>query len=281
VISGSHFFTISGGTIIIEDWIGTMGYIEHTGGLFTVKDVEAWNVNGTGQCINSNVVAGPPLVQGFTATGCIFGEGASFYEVKVVGTVNIFYGLYDCQIADAKEVLTGTYTNTAVQSVYSGAIRTREVRVGDETGLKYTLPAVDGTAGQVLETDGAGNVNWKTNFSFALQFGGNLNATNDYAIPSGHPGLATNTVATNQETAVIPAPSNLLGYTYSTALGDATTQMELFINGLSQGITLLTGAQGVHTFVAPISVNQGDFLLFRHVGGQIPQQSNYSIYGSI
>jgi hypothetical protein len=61
----------------------------------------------------------------------------------------------------------------------NGATTTNAITVGGVTiGTEYSLPVADGTSGQVLRTDGAGNVSFATvDVTGALQYQGSYNAT--------------------------------------------------------------------------------------------------------
>ena len=67
----------------------------------------------------------------------------------------------------------------------------------------------------------------------------------------------------------------LMGFAYSSLEGDATSRIQLYLNGVAHlELVAFTGAQGVFDFVTPVVLSKGDRIAFRLQGGTEPREMN-------
>ena len=87
------------------------------------------------------------------------GEKYGIYnDISGSGTGNK-YGSYNYILTSAGGTHYGVYSNTLKSGSYSGYFL-GDVYVGTNTSNGYTLPAIDGTANQIIATDGAGQLSF-------------------------------------------------------------------------------------------------------------------------
>jgi hypothetical protein len=121
--------------------------------------------------------------------------------------------------------------------------------IGDD---RYLLP--NSSAGVVAGSTLAFNVStkdleFKNSYNYSVQFGGNVNGTGNYAVPQADPNFATNGTLNSTKEIIVPVDSYLEKLTYSTSAGDATSNLQIVVDGseLLQFSITLGGAQGVFT----------------------------------
>jgi hypothetical protein len=93
------------------------------------------------------------------------------------------------------------------------------------------------------------DMEFKDKWNYSTQFGGNVNSTGNYAVPQGDPNFGTNGTLDNTKEIIVPVDSYLEKLTYSTSSGDATSVLQIVVDGLSglQFELTLGGAQGLLT----------------------------------
>lgn len=118
-------------------------------------------------------------------------------------------------------------------------------------GTSFTLPGQDGTANQIMQTDGSGNVTWVTPAASAIPNGGNngevlttdgagnLSWTNNDILPSG--GTSGFVLSTD-------GSGNYTWVTVEDTDADPTNEIELPTGG-TNGQVLATDGSGVYTWV--------------------------------
>jgi hypothetical protein len=91
------------------------------------------------------------------------------------------------------------------------------------------------------------DMEFKDKWNFTTQFGGNVNNTGNYFVPLADPNFATNGTLDNTKEIIVPVDSYMERLTYSTSTGDATSTLQIVVDGLNplQFIFTLGGAQGV------------------------------------
>ena len=162
---------------------------------------------------------------------------------------------------------TGSYNLTTIPATASGV---RNVLVRNTTGSVQVIP--DGTAGQVLSTDGAGVLSWGAAPNWAntnLTFTGNRT----------HTGASTNFTATGFGNYNTIATSIGLRHANTATVFVANTsggvgnvpKLELFHLGISEGITLTTPTGfDTYSFRFPVDAgSSGDILV--NVGSAVMQ----------
>ncbi|MEZ4858707.1 MAG: hypothetical protein R2781_07840 [Flavobacteriaceae bacterium] len=152
---------------------------------------------GTGQRIGvNNTISG-------AGTGTHFGT----YNGLVGSGSGTKYGSYNYISDSAGGTQYGVYSEVIKSGSYAGYFL-GSVSIGTTTANNYILPASRGTADQIMQTDGAGNVSWVSNSSPALK----ISTPNNVSL--------TNAVEYN---VVYPTViHNLGGGTYNTATGTYT-----------------------------------------------------------
>jgi len=170
---------------------------------------------------------------------------------------------------------------------------TQKLKIGEDLEIKnckvsigiapnnYILPdtSAGAVSGDVLVYDQfTKNVSFKSPSGYILGLGGNMGASPKLAEVWGDANLATNNVLGYDNQFVVPVNSIIQYMSYNTQNGDATSQMELLINGAIDQTFLLAGGSGVHTF-APVSLVAGTKIAIRHtaVGTNIGS-ANFSVY---
>ena len=128
-------------------------------------------------------------------------------------------------------------------------------------GDTYNMPASSFGAGNndvLVFNSTSKNFEFKSPVCYTLQFGGNINGLNDYAVPQGDPNLTTNSTLDATKELIMPYASSLATISYSTSSGDATSVLGIWKNGIKITTAALAGAQGVINLPTPISVFSGD-----------------------
>jgi hypothetical protein len=141
------------------------------------------------------------------------------------------------------------------------------ITINDE----YTLPSVDGTAGQAITTDGAGNLSFSTvDSDSALKItlrvknvsGGTLNAGTLVRVSPTNPNISGNVlevdVADNSSASTMPAVGILVDQLSPNAEGDCVAfgrASGFSTSGFSQGDTLYVGTSGAFTTTKPTGSN--------------------------
>ena len=115
---------------------------------------------------------------------------------------------------------------------------------------RYLLPNSSGGVadGAVLAFNVATkDMEFKDKWNYTTQFGGNVNTVGDYFVPLADPNFATNSTLDNTKEIIVPVDSYLDRLTYSTTTGDATSSLQIVVDGLNplQFTFTLGGAQGV------------------------------------
>ena len=120
----------------------------------------------------TSVVNVPIAVTGGTVTDVTAGIGLLGGTITVSGTIDLDTaytdGLYlsltgGTMTGDIAFSGTQTFPAQDLQEVTdAGAITTNAIDVGGLTAAGLTYPLVDGATGQVLDTDGSGNLGWST-----------------------------------------------------------------------------------------------------------------------
>lgn len=209
-------------------------------------------------------------------------RSAGFDGVSYGGGVSLGVEARENWTPTAKGSSFSIYMTTIGNSVVEEMFRVDDMGIGigegrGVTSNGYTLPLLRGISGQVLKLEDNGIVNW-SNGSFALQYGGNWNALNDYLVPSGDPNLAINSTLDSLKESICPSDSRIVKITYSTASGDATSQLSLWVNGVQVDTVFLSASQGVFILPTPISVSEGDRIAIRLIAGTLPSQTNLNIF---
>ncbi|WP_299440124.1 tail fiber domain-containing protein [uncultured Aquimarina sp.] len=118
-------------------------------------------------------------------------------------------------------------------------------------GTSFTLPAQDGTALQIMQTDGAGNVSWVTPAADAIPNGGN-NGEVLSTDGSGNLSWISNDIlpagGTNGFVLSTDGSGNYSWITSDDADADATNEIELPVGG-NNGQVLATDGSGVYSWV--------------------------------
>jgi len=101
----------------------------------------------------------------------LFGIGTTDTGGELYGTYNSFgssitsttdkYGNYTLIPAGLGGTHYGTYSDVQNASGYAGYF-IGQVSLGNTSSNRYTMPAADGTANQIIQTDGAGTLSWTT-----------------------------------------------------------------------------------------------------------------------
>jgi len=141
------------------------------------------------------------------------------------------------------------------------------ITINDE----YTLPSVDGTTGQAITTDGAGNLSFSTvDSDSALKItlrvknvsGGTLNAGTLVRVSPTNPNISGNVlevdVADNSSASTMPAVGILVDQILDNAEGDCVAfgrASGFSTSGFSQGDTLYVGTSGAFTTTKPTGSN--------------------------
>jgi len=127
--SSAHQFQVQSGTLLIENWNSTCGYIEHFGGIVDVNSVQSFTAGPSNRAVYSNVIAGAPNAQGIVLRDCFLIDGLTPLKLEVVGTVSVFVTVYQCQITKANTLLTGAHTTPNFQSLTTGPMTQDENRM--------------------------------------------------------------------------------------------------------------------------------------------------------
>ena len=134
--------------------------------------VQNTNANGAAEYVAlNNDNAG--IVLGMSGTSYSYGAGIAYYlAMRNGGTLNkIVYGAYDTSVPiefwqnSSEVVVIDTNGNVGIGTSSAPSHKLDVNGTGRITGTltigAYTLPNTDGSSGQVLTTDGSGNVNWQ------------------------------------------------------------------------------------------------------------------------
>ncbi|WP_298543347.1 tail fiber domain-containing protein [uncultured Aquimarina sp.] len=118
-------------------------------------------------------------------------------------------------------------------------------------GTSFTLPAQDGTALQIMQTDGAGNVSWVTPAADAIPNGGNngeVLSTNGSGVLSWISNDILPAGGTNGFVLSTDGSGNYSWITSDDADADATNEIELPTGG-NNGQVLATDGSGVYSWI--------------------------------
>ena len=188
--------------------IGLLTLRQNTGALNTAIGTVSLSSNTTGSnntalgygALHLNVVGGDNVAIGFAAGFNELGSNTLYIENTDADSNNaLIYGEF------------GT-NNTATGNI----LRTNsEFQIGNPTINGYAFPTTDGTANQVLQTDGTGNLSWQnaTNAGYWSRIGTTLNLQN--------PG--DDITFTNDQTTI----------TFAESAGSPAPMMHMFSGGFS------------------------------------------------
>ena len=150
---------------------------------------------------------------------------------------------------------------------------------GNSALTKYVLPAnaTGATDGDILSfKEDTRDMVWNSGIDCNTTWGGKLDGINKFLVPWGDGGVGglPNTIDATVESMIF-ANCYLMGFAYSSLEGDATTRIQLYLNGVaSVELVAFAGAQGVFDFVAPVSLTKGDRIAFRLQAGTPPKEMN-------
>ena len=160
--SSAHQFQVQSGTLLIENWNSTCGYIEHFGGIVDVNSVQSFVAGPSDRAVYSNVIAGTPNTQGIVLRDCFLIDGITPLKLEVVGTVSIFLTVYQCQITKPNTILTGLYTTPNTQSLTTGPMTQDEhrmlTRANDPTAVPSGCLSLYSKFTSLYTKDDGGNV---------------------------------------------------------------------------------------------------------------------------
>ena len=125
---------------------------------------------GTG-ALNNNNTGGANVAVGRSAGATASGEGNTILGAyaksagSVGGDYNVFLGYSAGRFENGSNKLYIENTDSSSPLIYgefdTNILRTNGTfQIGDPSGTGYALPTADGSANQVLQTDGSGNISW-------------------------------------------------------------------------------------------------------------------------
>ena len=100
----------------------------------------------------------------------------------------------------------GIYSNVLKPGSYAGYFL-GDVSIGTTTGNSYVMPDSDGTAGQVMQTDGAGNVDWVDNVNSVSSIP--IYSNDSYNMNHGTGGVDLNTMDSSIEPTIYNTAGNI------------------------------------------------------------------------
>ncbi|MBV1924877.1 MAG: tail fiber domain-containing protein, partial [Flavobacteriaceae bacterium] len=127
-------------------------------------------LTGTGYGIKNNLISnsgGSPTVYGSyqNIQGNALGSATGYGTYNIVdGNFSTSYGSYNRILGNGY----GVYSSATNTSAFAGYFLGR-LSIGTTTGNNYIMPASRGTNGQVIYTDGTGNLSWIDTTSFGVQ----------------------------------------------------------------------------------------------------------------
>jgi len=161
--------------------------------------------------------------------------------------------------------------------------RSTELKLEDGAGVKindtYYLPTTDGTANQVVTTNGAGTSSWATPLGMTAVFGGNLTNSTDVYVYNGGQGSVCGPGSTARGNVfVVPIQCRVNVAAYDTQSGAFGTELGLYVNGGLVTQFALSGPRGVATNISSVLLDQNDVLAVGCVVGPFPDQSTVTLY---
>jgi hypothetical protein len=167
--------TISNSGVVALKNTGTVGtYTSVT------TDAQGRVVSGTNPTVVTSITATAPLVKTGTAAVPILAMPAA------TTTIDGYLSSTDWNIFNNKQAAITASSNITTATIASGELRLNELSVNGTnyvalkapddvtSNMTFTLPAVDGSAGQILKTNGAGVLSWVTDNTGAGSFVGAL-----------------------------------------------------------------------------------------------------------
>jgi hypothetical protein len=148
-------YRVDSGTFLIENHVSSLGGINHFGGTVDINDVQSFNNNlGGNIAIFSQVDTGTPLTQFLIIRNCYLIDGITNLKLEILGSINIGLAIYNTNILDANLILTGTYTDVAINSVNNGLVSTKNINNIDTVeSINYSQ---NGETGELVITGRAG-----------------------------------------------------------------------------------------------------------------------------
>lgn len=152
--------------------------------------------------------------------------------------------------------------------------------LGVNINASYYLPTGDGSANQVITTNGAGTSTWATPLGMTVGFGGDLNNLVDVYVYNGlQASVCSSGASTRGNVFVVPSQCRINAATYDTQSGDASTELGIYVNGSLATQFSLSGPRGVATGLS-VTVAQGDVVAVGCVVLPAPDQSTVTLYMS-
>jgi len=192
------------GTYYLPNTDGTAGQVMTTNGAGVTSwaslpsAVNIYNTDGTLTADRTVDLNGKGLYfQDASVLGSIF--SVNIDNGTKLGTISVNNAVFDLEIIEAGKGAVITGTSTYLLLKYIGASGVKQLQI-DNGGLRingqYYLPNLDGTAGQVMTTDGAGNVTFQTPSSGTNIYNSNGTLTSARTLTGGGFDLTFDTLNT-------------------------------------------------------------------------------------
>jgi hypothetical protein len=259
---------LNGAPRFYANWSGSSGFLKLTAG----NNTEYLSANASTGIFEFKNSAGTNLLRSNSSLG-------TFQLQTVNGAEYLFVngggGILSLKNTNGSEIFSVSGATSSV------IMRDLKIDMGTTPATKYTLPATaTGVAdGSVLVFDSTTrDMTFRPQTPYVLYFGGEMDITGKFARANGDSTTVTDTTLNATKQLVIVSDGELVGISYSAPVANASSVLQLWLNGVASSSVTCTGPIGFTDFSSPIAVSKGDRVAIKSVIGDF-SASTFSLYG--